>query len=74
VATFEEMQQLSTRVLLAISEAPADVAVIAFVDAAIRVIRYNNPGMGTATACRELARVVEEIGKAEAEQPPPAPI
>jgi hypothetical protein len=63
----EEVQLLSDRVLLAIAEAPATVGVLAFLDVAVRVLKHSN-GMDTATACRALARIVEEIGKAEAEQ------
>lgn len=63
----ERVRELSDRVLQAMAdEVVPDVAIVALLDAGVRILRFNKPGLDTAAACKELARVAEEIGRAEA--------
>lgn len=60
----ERVRELSDRVLAAMAdEIIPDRAVIALVDAAVRILQLT--GLDAAAACKELARVAEEIGRAE---------
>lgn len=64
----ERVRQLSDRVLSSMAdEVLPDVAIIALVDAAVRILRHNK-NLDAAAACKELARVAEEIGRAERPQ------
>jgi len=61
----ERVRQLSDRLLQSMAdELLPDIALIALVDAAVRILRHNK-ALDTAAACKELARVAEEIGRAE---------
>jgi hypothetical protein len=61
----ERVRELSTRLLHCLpTDEPADVALMALVDVAVRIIRVHK-GLDAAAACRELGRVVTEIGRAE---------
>jgi len=68
VTRVERVRQLSDRVLSSMAdEVLPDVAIIALVDAAVRILRHNK-NLDAAAACKELARVAEEIGRAERPQ------
>lgn len=61
----ERVRQLSDRVLNAMAdEVIPDLAIMALVDAAVRILRWNK-NLDAAAACEELARVANEIGRAE---------
>jgi hypothetical protein len=62
----ERVKQLSDRVLTSLAdEVLPDLAIMALLDAAVRVLCVSNRALDTAAACKELARVAEEIGRAE---------
>jgi hypothetical protein len=47
------------------ADAGADVAILALVDAAVRLLRMASPRMDTGDACDELARILRKIRRAE---------
>lgn len=56
----ERVRELSDRLLRAMpDENRPDVAIMALLDAAVRIVRFHNPGMDSAAACAELAKVGE---------------
>lgn len=61
----DEVHKLSDRLLLSIPEAPPHVGLLALIDASVRVLKTAG-GYNTATALRELARLVNKIARAEA--------
>lgn len=68
VQVVRELSDSIVSMLIEVSaDSGADVAIIALVDAAVRLLRVASPRLSTARACRELARVVEKIGRAEGE-------
>jgi hypothetical protein len=56
----------SDRVLGVMNHELTDVAVIALLDAAVRILRAESPGMSPADACVELSRVIMDIASDEA--------
>jgi len=65
VTRVERVRQLSDRLLQAMAdEVLPDIAIMALVDAAVRILSWNK-NLDAAAACKELARVAEEIGRAE---------
>ena len=61
----ERVRQLSDRVLQAMAdEVLPDLAIMSLLDAAVRILRWNK-NLDAEAACKELARVAEEIGRAE---------
>lgn len=43
-----------------------DVAIMGLIDAAVRILKATRPTLNSATAARELERIVSKIGRAEA--------
>jgi hypothetical protein len=62
----ERVRELSNRALEAMAgEEKPDVAIMALIDAAVRILRFYS-GLDVPAACKEVARVAVEIGRAEA--------
>lgn len=60
------VRELADRVLQAIAdETHPEIAVMALIEASVRILRSNG-GLGAAAACKELAKVVEEMALSEA--------
>jgi hypothetical protein len=66
VERIAEVRELSDRLVVACIEGRPDVAIIALLDAAVRITRHAKPGLDTPGACKELSRVVRDMGRAEA--------
>lgn len=63
------VRDLSARLLAAIENEIADVAIMGLLDSAVRVLQHHK-ALTTPDACKELARIVRRVGEAEAANHP----
>lgn len=63
-AAKKKVKALSDFLLLSLASKPADIAILALLDAAVRILGSHG-GLDAPAACKELARIAEDIGRAE---------